>query len=126
MRFGIPSIEASDDREGARVGRPHAEDDAGLSVVGDEVGSHLVVEAVVTALVEEVEVLVGEELGSGGDGFRAHGVAELRAGLSLQNMRPNTHRDIGKKEWNSKADRIGFAGPLTTMYIRMYFMYIRC
>ena len=35
--------------------------------------SHLFVEAVVAAFVEEVEVLVGEKL-RGGEGFRAHGV----------------------------------------------------
>ena len=37
----------------------------GLAVASDEVGSHLVVHAVVAALVEEVEVLIGEELRGG-------------------------------------------------------------
>ena len=43
-------------------GRPDAEYGAGLAIVRDKVGSHLFVEAVVAALVEEVEILVGEKL----------------------------------------------------------------
>ena len=46
----------------------------GFAVVRDEVGSHLVVKAVVAALVEEVEILVGEQLRGGERSFRAHGV----------------------------------------------------
>ena len=44
------------------------------AIVRDEMRAHLVVNAVVAALVEEVEILVGEKLGSGGDWFRAHSI----------------------------------------------------
>ncbi len=75
MRLGIPVIEAADDRDGARVWRPYAEDGASFAVMRDEMGSHLVVHAVVAALVEEIEILVGEELngvGYGGAGGVGH------------------------------------------------------
>ena len=55
----------------------------GSPLMRDEVGSHLFVDAVVAALVEEVEVLVGEELGSGEGGVGGHERAELGARLSL-------------------------------------------
>ncbi len=45
----------------------------------NEVGSHLFVQAVIAALVEEVEILVGEELWDGESGFRAHEVSFARA-----------------------------------------------
>src|SRR5580765_464238 len=57
MCFGIPSIETADHRNGARVGGPDAEDGSGPAIVGHEVGAHFVVNAVVAALVEEVEVV---------------------------------------------------------------------
>ena len=65
MRFGIPSVEATNDRNRTSIRRPHAKNRSGVAIVGDEMGSHLFVEAVVTALVEEIEILVGEELRAG-------------------------------------------------------------
>jgi len=44
-----------------------------LAIVGDKVRAHLVVDAIVAAFVEEVEVVVGEELGAGEGGISAHG-----------------------------------------------------
>ena len=75
MRLGIPAIKAAYDGNGTRVGRPHAEDGAGYAIVRDEMGSHLVVHAIVAALVEEVKILLGEELngvGYGGIGRVGH------------------------------------------------------
>ena len=63
----------------ARIRRPHAEDGAGFAVVRDEMGSHLFVEAIVAALVEEVEILVGEKLGTGECQFRAHALSRMCA-----------------------------------------------
>ena len=77
MRLGSPIVEAAHDGEGARVRRPHAENGAGLAIVGDKMSSHLFVEAVVAAFVEKVEVLVGEKLRGGERGFRAHGVRQI-------------------------------------------------
>lgn len=68
MRLGIPAIEPADHGDRAGIWRPHAENGAGYAVVGNEMGSHLVVHAVVAALIEEIEVLVGEELHGVGDG----------------------------------------------------------
>src|SRR5580692_11176092 len=66
MRFRVPSVESADHREGSSVGCPHAEDGPSLSIVGNKVRSHFFVKAVVAALVEEIEVLIGQEL-RGGD-----------------------------------------------------------
>jgi hypothetical protein len=83
VSLGIPFVEAADDRDRAGVGSPDAEDGSRLAVVFGEVGSHFVVDAVVAALVEEVEVLVGEEVGGGEGGVRAHGLGGMWARLSL-------------------------------------------
>ena len=80
MCLGIPSVEAADHRNGSRIGCPHAEDGSRLAIVRDQVGSHLVVQAVVAALVEEVEVLVGQAL-RGGDN-RGTGVWGHRTAVS--------------------------------------------
>ena len=90
MRLRIPSVEAADDRDRPRIRRPYAEDGAGLAVVRDEMGAHLFVDAVVAALVEEVEVLVGEELGRGEGGVRAH-ARQMRVRLSLQKLGAFSH-----------------------------------
>src|SRR6266581_6728646 len=72
VHFGIPAVEAADNRNRTSIRRPHAEDRAGVAIVGDKMGSHLFVEAVVTALVEEIEILVGEELSAGEGRLGAH------------------------------------------------------
>src|SRR5450631_2228250 len=80
--LGVPLVETANDGYGARIGGPYAEHRAGLAIVGEEVGSHLFVEAVVAAFVEEVEILVGKELEGGEGRFRAHG-GGMWARLSL-------------------------------------------
>ena len=61
---GVPAIEVADDGDALGVRRPDGEVGAGLAVNGDEMRAKLVVETVVAALVEEVEVHVGEERGT--------------------------------------------------------------
>jgi hypothetical protein len=73
--LGIPSIKAADYGNGTGVRGPDAEDRARLAVVSDEVGAHFLVEAVVAALVEKIQVLVGKKLWCGESGFRGHGIA---------------------------------------------------
>ena len=53
-------------------GRPDAEYCASLAIMRDEVGSHLVVHAIVAALVEEVEILIGEKLRANAGGVGLH------------------------------------------------------
>src|SRR5215469_7904608 len=72
VRFGIPAVEAADDGNRTRVGSPDAEDHACLAVGGVWMGAHLVVNAVVAALVKQVEILVGEKF-RGESRIRAHG-----------------------------------------------------
>ena len=74
----IPVIEAADDRNRARIRRPHAEDGAGFAVRVIEMGAHLVVHAIVAALVEEIEILVGEQLNGAGCVAGAVGVGHER------------------------------------------------
>src|SRR5271165_469069 len=83
MRLGIPAVEAADHRHRSRIRRPHAEDGAGLALVRGEVRAHLVVNAVIAALVEEVEILVGEKLRGSEGGILAHKGATLGARLSV-------------------------------------------
>src|SRR5579864_6665412 len=70
----IPFVEAADHRDRASIGSPYAEDGSGLTFVSDKVGAHLVVNAVMTALIEEVEVVLGKKQGRGSRkrGVRAH------------------------------------------------------
>lgn len=73
MNFRIPSVKVSDHGHSASVRSPNAEDGARLSVVSGEMGTHLVVDAIVAALVEQVEVVLAKKLGASyGDGIRAH------------------------------------------------------
>ena len=60
--FGSQPLKLPTTETDACVGRPHAEDGAGLTVMSEEVRSHLFVEAIITAFVEEVEILVGQKL----------------------------------------------------------------
>ena len=75
MGLRCPFIEAAHNGDGTRVWGPDAEHRTGLAIVRDEMSSHLFVKAIVAALVEEVEILVGEELRDGERSFRAHGGA---------------------------------------------------
>ena len=93
IRLGSPLIEAADDRDGACVGCPHAEDGAGLAIVGDEMGSHLFVHAVIAALVEEVEVLVGEKLRGGDGGLGTHALGRNACALVYRRRAP-LRRDL--------------------------------
>jgi len=61
---GVPAIEIANDGDALGIGRPDGEPGAGTAVEGDEVGTHLLIEAVVAALVEKMEVHVGEEGGT--------------------------------------------------------------
>ena len=63
VSFGIPPIEVADNRDRARVRRPHAEDRASLVFVGREVSSYFVVDAIVAALIEEIEIVLGQKMG---------------------------------------------------------------
>jgi hypothetical protein len=55
------------------------------------------VHAVVAALVEEVEVLVGEELRSSEGGVRTHALSRKCVRLSLQKKSANKRRDVCAK-----------------------------
>src|SRR5260370_5813551 len=90
MRLGIPSIEAPHDRNRACIRRPHAEDGARFAIVRDEMGPHLVVHAVVAALVEEVEVLVGQELRRGEGGVRGHRLGGMVTRLVYRKRRASS------------------------------------
>lgn len=85
----------------------------------DEVGSHFLEEAVVAALVEEIEILFAEKLRAGDGGFRAHALAGMQARLSLQKIRSNKHRDVVQQR-----PRHILPSSLR-MYIFVYSMYIR-
>ena len=65
MDFRIPSVEVSNDGHCASVRSPNAEDSARLSVVSGEMGAHLVVDPIVAALIEQVEIIFGKELWAG-------------------------------------------------------------
>src|SRR5579863_5291908 len=88
MRFGIPSIETANHRDRARVGCPHAENSPALAVVGRQVSSHFVVKAVVAALVEQVEIVLGEELRPSG---RERGIGGHSNLISLPERRLRCH-----------------------------------
>ena len=74
VRFRIPGIKAAHHRDRPRIRRPHAEHRPGLVLLRDQMRSHLVVQPVVAALVEKIEILVGKKLGrcDCGLGFGAH------------------------------------------------------
>ncbi len=64
MGVGVPAVEVADDGDALGVRGPDGEIGAGFAVDGDEMRAKLVVETVVAALVEEVEVHVGEQRGT--------------------------------------------------------------
>ena len=61
MSARIPAVKAANHRYLAGIRRPHAEDDAFLPVARNQMSAHGFVQAIVAALVEQVEVLVGEQ-----------------------------------------------------------------
>ena len=65
MNFRVPSVKASDDGHGAGIWSPNAEDRATLSIARGKMRSHLVVNAVVAAFVEKIEVVLGKQLWAG-------------------------------------------------------------
>src|SRR5579872_825769 len=83
MSFWIPPVKASYHRYRTRVRRPYAEDGAGLTVARSEMRAHLVVNAIVAALIEEIEVVLGKKLWAARSIFAAHVCAAACAGLSL-------------------------------------------
>ena len=52
MRLRIPRVEASDDRDLPRIGRPDAEDRSRGSLGFDKVRAHLLVDPIVTAFIK--------------------------------------------------------------------------
>ena len=73
MGFRIPSVKTSDDGHRTSIRSPNAEDGALLSLVRGEMGAQLVVDTIVAALIEQVEIVLAEELRAGyGCGIGAH------------------------------------------------------
>ena len=62
----VPAVEVADHRDVVGVGGPHGEGRPGRAVQRGEVAAELAVEVVVAALVEEVQVVVGDGLGVDG------------------------------------------------------------
>src|SRR5580658_663654 len=62
IRLGVPGIETANHRDRPRIRSPHAEDRARRPVVSVEMGTHLLLRAVVAAFVEQVEILLGQKL----------------------------------------------------------------
>ena len=62
--FRIPAIKATHNGYAARIGGPDAENGPGLAIAGREMRSHSVVDTVVAAFVEKVEVLISEDVRS--------------------------------------------------------------
>lgn len=60
MIAAIPTIEVADDRDPTRAGRPHGKRDARHAVYRAQVSAELVVDPMLIALVEEVEVLLSQ------------------------------------------------------------------
>src|SRR5208337_5453730 len=58
MGAGIPGVKAADHRYQLRIGSPDAEYSAGSSVSRNKVRARGFIEAIVAALVEQVEILV--------------------------------------------------------------------
>ncbi len=71
MVAAVPAVEVADDRDAGRGGRPDRERHARHAAQVAQVGAELVVDPVLVALVEEVEVLVAQRR------QEAVGVAEL-------------------------------------------------
>ena len=70
MRLRVPTIEVADHRNRAGVGRPNSKVSSRLSRDRHEVRAQLVVNPVVGAFVEKMEVLIGQQRGvaAGGRG----------------------------------------------------------
>ena len=60
----VPAIEIADDENLLGVGRPYGELRAHCVAVGNDVGTELVVEPKVTALIKKVDIVVGEQIHS--------------------------------------------------------------
>src|SRR5579872_938607 len=78
MRFGIPPVKIAHHRNRAGIGRPYAEDSAGLPLIAGQMRTDLVVNAVMAALIEEVEVVLGEQLGRAANSRGCGGIGHLR------------------------------------------------
>ena len=70
MRLRVPAIEVADHGNRAGVRRPDAEVGARLAPDRGDVGAQLVVNPVVRAFVEEIEVLLGQQAGVAARGRR--------------------------------------------------------
>ncbi len=71
----IPGIEAADHGDQARIRGPNAEHRARLSVARNQMGAYGLVKTVIATLVEQVEILIGEQrwrVRNGGDGSFRH------------------------------------------------------
>src|SRR5258708_27937807 len=56
-----PFVEAANDRDLMSIWRPHAKTSAGLAAASDKVCAHLLVDTVIAALVEEVQILIRKQ-----------------------------------------------------------------
>ncbi len=68
----VPGVPVADHADALGVGRPHGEDHAVHAVDAGPVGAELVVHAIVGALAEQVEIVVGQRRGE------AVGILDLR------------------------------------------------
>src|SRR5579859_4107292 len=78
MCFGIPPVKIAHDRNRAGIGRPYAEDSAGLPLMAGQMRTDLVVDAVMAALIEEVQVVLGEQLVRAANDHGRGGIGHLR------------------------------------------------
>src|ERR1700677_3964878 len=97
MRFSIPVVETADHGNHAGIRSPDAEHGAGLAIPREQVSPYGFVEAIVAALVEEVEILIGEQGRRirDGDGNLRH----FRF-LVYRKMGKKTHRALCR-EWDA-------------------------
>ena len=61
MRARIPTIEAAHHGNFARIRRPHAEASAGFPIYAVRVSSKLVVDTVVIAFIEKIDILIRQK-----------------------------------------------------------------
>ena len=104
----VPGIELADDRDRVGVRRPHREVGAALAIDGGRVRAQFLVEPVVIALVEQVEIVVAQERE-----VIAHSVVlDERHGWSgARNLMPRTRRPrmrLIQTAWGSEPDALQF------------------
>ena len=93
--FRIPAIKATHNGYVARIGGPDAEHGSRLAIAGRQMRAHSVVDTVVAAFVEEIEVLISENPRLGDTCFRAHGWHRLVMRISLQKRTAGWYGYVG-------------------------------